>query len=74
MLKSTKQESSPTKKCLLNSNQPSLNQLVEKGHQQRQQHLQKELLQREHQVELQFKKTYLLKKRRLRLLLISLKR
>jgi hypothetical protein len=47
---------------------------VEKVHQLRQQHQQKVLQLKERQVELQYKKIYLLKKKRLKLLLISPKR
>jgi hypothetical protein len=47
---------------------------VEKEHQQRQQHQQKVLQLKERLVELQYKKIYLLKKKRLKLLLISPKR
>jgi hypothetical protein len=47
---------------------------VEKVHQQRQQHQPKELQLKERLVELQYKKIYLSKKKRLKLLLISPKR
>jgi hypothetical protein len=51
-----------------------LNLLVERVHLQRQQHQQRELQQKEHLVELQYRKIFQLKKKRLRLLLISPKR